>query len=164
PTPTPTQTATPTSSPASTQTPTPTPTPSLRIYQISGNVLGIDLPEWVTNPVRGSVTFNRIDEINETKQLTARLSIRDESGVLWEESEPELILTLNPGEQFCKVVPGEFNKREEDGTPLNYWVGFQAHCEPTNTCSYNMEGQRLWVTVHNVEILIAPVGADCPDF
>jgi hypothetical protein len=142
--------------PAPLPPPIPTPTLGLRRFPLKGMVLGIDLPSFVTNPVRGSITFNRNDEIASTGKLTVRLSIRNETGSQWKESDPELVLELHPGEQLCSIEPAAYNT-------ANFWLGLEAHCASSDACSYNIDNNRLWATIGNVEVVIAPPGGQCPN-
>jgi hypothetical protein len=134
---------------------TPTSVPALRTEWIEGRVLSIDLPGWAPSPVRGSVTFNKNSEIASTGTITVQLSVRNESSTQWVESTPVALLTLGQGERLCSISPAEFNS-------ANYYLGFQAHCANQVGCSYNIENNRLWVTIIGVGILIAPQGVQCP--
>lgn len=136
--------------------PTTTSTLSLQRVSIKGTVLSIDLPNWATDPVRGSITFNKDDEIAKTGKMMVYLSVRNEQRTKWIDSEPEVILELHSGEQFCSIVPAEHNT-------TNFYLGFQAHCASSDACSYNIEGKRLWATIDNAEAVIAPRGVQCPD-
>jgi hypothetical protein len=133
-----------------------TPTPGLMKVPVRGKVLRIDLPDWATDPVRGSITFNRNDEITASGKLMVYLTIRDEQSIRWLNSEPEPVLELHSGEKLCGIVPAEYNS-------TNYWLGFQAHCASNDACSYNIEGRRLWVTINDIEIIIAPQEVQCPE-
>ena len=126
-----------------------------RRVSIKGNVLRIDLPEWAPDPARGSISFNKDDEIAQMRELTAHLTVRDETAAQWQESDPILVLRLLPGERLCSIVPAEHNTR-------NFYLGFQAHCASSDACSYNIEGKRLWATIGNVEVILAPQGVQCP--
>lgn len=144
----------PTTAPQSPPTIPPT-VPTVERISIKGKILNIDLPNFATNPVRGSITFNNNSEIASTRRLMVYLSVRDQSGTQWKNSDPQLLLTLQPGEQFCDIYPAEYNT-------ANFYLGFQSHCGVSDACSYNVEGNRLWVTIGNVEVVIAPQGVACP--
>jgi hypothetical protein len=136
----------------------PTPTPGLRRVSIKGIILDIDLPDWITDPsnVRGSITFNSNDEIASTGKLTVRLSIRNENGSRWKESVPKPVLELRSGEHLCSIEPAAYNT-------ASFYLGLKAHCDSSDSCSYNIEGNRLWATIGNVEVVIAPQGVQCPN-
>jgi hypothetical protein len=157
-----TVTNTPTLIPTNTATLPPPPTytssplPKIKKISIEAKTASIELPSWVSDPVRGSITFNDNDEIARTGIITFRLSVRDTQGSRWKESSPKTLITLEPGEKFCSITPAEYNT-------ANYYLGLQAHCYPgSDMCSYNVEGNLLRATIGKVNMVIAPPGVQCP--
>ena len=131
-------------------------TPITQSYSLDGIVLSVDLPSWATNPVRGSISFSKDEEIIETGTLMAFVSIRNEDSSMWVNSDPRLLLQLSPGEKLCSITRADHNSS-------NYWLGFQAHCNSTDACSYNIEeNSRLWATIGKVEVIVAQNGGECP--
>jgi predicted Ser/Thr protein kinase len=135
------------------------PAPAVKRISLAGRVLSIELPPWITTPIRASITFNRNDEIEATRTLTMRLTLRNDTGELRKESDRRAVLELQPGERFCHVEPAAFNT-------VNYWLGFQTHCATIGACSYQIEdtrnGKLLYATIHAAHVVIAPPGVDCP--
>lgn len=135
-------------------TATPIPRPLLRQVSIEGHVLSGILPAWVPDPPRGSITFNKDTEIAATGRLTAHLTFRSEDRSKWATTTPVTILDLRQDERFCKITRAEHD--------VKYWLGFQAHCKESSSCSYNVENNKLWATIGDIDVILAQPGAECP--
>jgi hypothetical protein len=130
----------------------------VRRINLNGETLSIEAPEWVQEPVRGSITFNETEEITRIGKVKAYLVVRTENS--WKKnakSKPIELVRLRSREKLCGI-----EKAANNGT--NYYLGFQAHCKSVKpTCSYQWEGRRLWVTVGDVKVVLAAKYRNCPD-
>lgn len=127
----------------------------VRRIDLSGRVLSIEAPEWVQEPIIGSITFNKHEEITRTGELKAFLVVRTENWVNKHESRPKRLVTLGKDERLCGI-------EHADDSGTNYYLGFRAHCNDPNICRYYWEGRTLWVKVGDVKVVLAAKNRDCP--
>jgi hypothetical protein len=128
-----------------------TPPPTDRTVSLAGEVLTMEVPEWwLSNPKRGSLNFSTHEEIENSRNIKAGLSVRTEGiNPLWKTPDPWLLLaTLNNGEQLCDITNAA-------NSGSRFYIGLQAHCQDLGICSYSIEGNRLRVTINSSQLIIS---------